>query len=68
MKLEKTVQDLESILNRLETEELSLDDSLALYEAALEKTSACMKALQEVDAKLKLLGDKEATVLDSLSE
>lgn len=46
---------LEDIVNSLERGEVSLDESLALFEEGLQISKACLQKLSEAEARLKTL-------------
>ena len=59
---EKAFQELEQIVHRLEGEELSLDDSLKLFEQGINLSRFCHQKLEEVEKKIELiLSDAKGT-------
>jgi exodeoxyribonuclease VII small subunit len=52
---EKSFQQLEKIVQRLEGEELSLDDSLRLFEEGIRLSRFCHQKLEEVEKKIELI-------------
>lgn len=52
---EKAFQQLEKIVQRLEGEELSLDDSLKLFEEGVGLSRYCNEKLTEVEKKIELI-------------
>lgn len=52
---EKSFQQLEKIVQRLEGEELSLDDSLKLFEEGIRLSRFCNQKLSEVEKKIELI-------------
>lgn len=52
---EKSFQQLESIVKRLESEELPLDDSLQLFEEGIRLSRFCNQKLEEVEKKIELI-------------
>jgi exodeoxyribonuclease VII small subunit len=52
---EKSFQQLEKIVQRLEGEELSLDDSLKLFEEGISLSRFCHSKLEEVEKKIELI-------------
>jgi exodeoxyribonuclease VII small subunit len=52
---EKAFQNLEKIVQRLETEELPLDDSLQLFEEGIKLSRFCHQRLEEVEKKIELI-------------
>jgi exodeoxyribonuclease VII small subunit len=57
---ERSFQQLEKIVQRLEGEELSLDESLRLFEEGIRLSRFCNQKLSEVEKKIELiLADSE---------
>lgn len=52
---EKSFQQLEKIVQRLEGEELSLDESLKLFEEGIALSRFCHSKLEEVEKKIELI-------------
>lgn len=52
---EKAFQQLEKIVQRLEAEELSLDESLKLFEEGIRLSRFCHQKLGEVEKKIELI-------------
>lgn len=52
---EKSFQQLEKIVQRLEAEELPLDESLQLFEEGIKLSRFCHKRLEEVEKKIELI-------------
>lgn len=52
---EKSFQQLEKIVQRLESEELSLDDSLKLFEEGISLSRFCHQKLSEVEKRIELI-------------
>jgi exodeoxyribonuclease VII small subunit len=52
---EKAFQQLEKIVQRLESEELSLDESLRLFEEGISLSRFCNTRLEEVEKKIELI-------------
>jgi exodeoxyribonuclease VII small subunit len=52
---EKAFQQLEKIVQRLEGEELSLDDSLKLFEEGIRLSRFCHQRLEQVEKKIELI-------------
>ena len=55
MSFEKKLSRLEEIVNKMESGELSLDDSLKLFEEGVKLSRECNKELNEAEQKVKLL-------------
>ena len=52
---EKAFRDLEKIVHRLEGEEMSLDESLRLFEEGIRLSRFCHQRLEEVEKKIELI-------------
>lgn len=52
---EKAFKDLETIVQRLEGEELPLDQSLQLFEEGIRLSRFCHQRLEEVEKKIELI-------------
>ena len=56
----KGLTELEQIVKQMDSSELSLDESLKLFEKGVSLTKLCQKALQDTEAKISLLiNDKD---------
>jgi exodeoxyribonuclease VII small subunit len=72
-KFESALEELESIIEQLESGDLSLDDSLAAFEKGVGLVKYCNQKLSEVESKIELLmKDKEGRLklksLNSISD
>ncbi|MBW3563681.1 MAG: exodeoxyribonuclease VII small subunit [Acidobacteria bacterium] len=54
-KFEESFRELEDIVTRLEGEELSLDESLALFEKGIRLSRFCHEKLEQVEKKIELI-------------
>ena len=52
---EKAFQNLETIVKRLESEEMPLDESLQLFEEGVRLSRFCNQKLEEVEKKIELI-------------
>ena len=52
---EESLKKLESIVDKLEKGDLSLEDSLKLFEEGVGLSSACKKELEEAEGKVQVL-------------
>ena len=52
---EKAFQQLETVVKRLESEELPLDESLQLFEEGIKLSRFCHQRLEEVEKKIELI-------------
>ena len=59
--LEQALRELESLVNKMEAGELSLDESLKHFERGVALTRACQKALSEAEQRVKILLEKNGT-------
>ena len=55
----KGLTELEQIVKQMDSADLSLDESLKLFEKGISLTKLCQKALQDAEAKISLLIDDE---------
>ena len=58
---EQDLQELENIVQKLESGELNLEQSLAQFERGVTLTRACQKALSEAEQKIQKLTEKNGT-------
>jgi len=59
-KFKETIEELESVVEQLESGDLSLEDSLAAFENGVRLVKLCNQKLSEVEKKVALLvKDKE---------
>jgi exodeoxyribonuclease VII small subunit len=57
---ERSLAELEAIVEKLEQGELSLDDSLRCFERGVQLTSTCQSALKQAEQKVEILMRKNA--------
>lgn len=70
---EDSFKELESIVRRLEGEQLTLDDSLALFEKGIRLSRFCHHKLSEVEKKIELIladakGDPSTTPFETTGD
>lgn len=68
---ETALEELESLVEKMETGELSLEDSLAAFERGVKLTRHCQSSLKAAELKVKVLtesGDLEELDIDSLDD
>ena len=66
---EKSLSELEQLVNEMETGQLSLDESLAKFEKGVALTKACHSALKQAEQRVNLLLEKHGeTQLEPFSE
>lgn len=58
LNFEKSLQELESLVEKMETGDLSLEESLKCFERGVALTRNCQKALQEAEQKVQILLEK----------
>jgi exodeoxyribonuclease VII small subunit len=71
--LEKTLADLELLVEELESGTLSLDDAMKKFEEGVKLTRMCQKTLKEAEQKVELLlqnsdGEDELMTFDNKNE
>lgn len=64
LNFEKSLSELESIVNDMEQGQLSLEDSLKRFEKGIALTSQCQQALQNAELKVSELIQKNDTLLE----
>ena len=66
---EQSLQELESLVEKMEQGDLSLEDSLSHFERGVQLSRTCQKSLREAEQKVEILmqknGQDEITALDS---
>lgn len=72
-KFEEALEELEKVVERLESGELSLEDSLAAFEEGVKLVRLCNQKLTEVEKKIELLvkdkeGKFELRLLEEIKE
>lgn len=55
---EKSLQELEALVEKMEKGDLTLEQSLQDFERGIQLTRACQKALQEAEQKVQILMGK----------
>ena len=55
--LEKSLKELEKLVEKLETGKLKLDESLTVFERGAKLTKECQTTLQNAEQKVKILMD-----------
>lgn len=59
---EESLAKLEQLVVKMESGDLSLEDSLATFEEGIRLTKECQKALRDAEQKVKMLIDKNTGV------
>ncbi len=63
---ETALARLEEITDRLESGDASLDEAIALYSEGLEIAAFCDKKLNEAEAKIKIVTEKNSRLTEEL--
>ena len=58
-KFEDAISELETIVDKLEKGELSLDESIEYFQKGIELSKYCSKKLDEVEKKISILTENE---------
>lgn len=56
---ERALDELEKLVERMEGGDLSLEESLKLYERGVELSKACQKALEAAEKRIRILSEKD---------
>ena len=59
MSFEKDIDKLEDIVYKMESDEITLEEALKLYQDGIELSKKCEKFLQKVDQKIYILKNPE---------
>ncbi len=62
---EKSLSDLETLVNKMEHGDLSLDESLSAFEAGVKLTRECQMMLDEAEQKVQILTEKNGELISS---
>jgi len=65
---EKSLQDLETIIQKMEGGTLTLEASLKAFEKGVKLAHSCQKTLANVEQKVNILTDTHLSPLDSKSD
>ncbi len=57
--LEKSLKQLEALVNKLEKGDLSLEESLKQFEQGIKLTKECRQALQTAEQKISMLSNED---------
>lgn len=63
--LEKSIEELEEIVKNLEKNDISLDESLKLFERGVVLSGQCNKLLDEAEHKVNVLLKKDGEIIES---
>lgn len=61
---EKSLLELENIISKLEGQEVSLEESIALFEKGVKLSESCRKTLENAEQKILTLTDAEGEDLN----
>lgn len=59
LSFEEALSRLEEIVNELESEEISLEDSIALYEEGIKHSKTCTQKLEEAELRIEKVNEQE---------
>lgn len=60
--LEETLCEVEGIIDRMQQQEISLEDSFVLYQQGIEKLKQCHEKIDAVEKKMLLLNQENISV------
>lgn len=61
---EEQIGELEEIVKKLERGDVSLDESLALFEQGVKLTKGCQKILDAAEKKVKILTSEDGEIVE----
>lgn len=62
MKFEDAVKELEQVVKKLESDDISLDESIKLYEYGKSLSSYCLKKLNDAEGKVTVIQKLNSTI------
>ncbi len=62
---EQSLADLETLVNKMEAGDLSLDESLAAFEDGVKLTRDCQKMLDEAQQKVQILTERNGQLIST---
>jgi exodeoxyribonuclease VII small subunit len=62
---EQSLSDLQSLVERLESGELSLEDSLSAFEQGIRLTRECQSALTQAEQKVQILLERDGELAEA---
>lgn len=62
MNYEKTIKRLEEVIEQLENKELSLDDSLKLFQEGIDLYRLCNAKLNEAEEKIQMIVEEDGVI------
>lgn len=60
-KFEQALEELNQLVNKMESGDISLEDALKHFERGIQLTRQCQQALQEAEQKVSILSEKNST-------
>ncbi len=61
LSLEKSLNELEVLVDKMESKELSLEESLTLFERGIVLTKTCQKILAEARQKIEIISNDDSS-------
>ena len=61
---EQSLNELQAIVERLESGDLSLEESLATFEQGIGLTRECQNALQDTEQRVRILLEQNGTIIE----
>ena len=58
LSIEETLKELESIIEKMEDRDSSLEDTFALYESGMKMVKACSDKIEKVEKKIEMLSEE----------
>jgi len=68
LNLEKALVELEDLIDQMESEQLSLEESLKLFKKGVSLTEDCQKALSQAEQQVEQLTQKNKTAKTTIFE
>ena len=58
LSIEETLKELETIIEKMEDRDSSLEDTFALYEAGMKMVKTCSEKIEKVEKKIEILSEE----------
>lgn len=58
LSIEDTLKELETIIEKMEDRDSSLEDTFALYEAGMKMVKTCSEKIEKVERKIEILSEE----------
>lgn len=65
---EQQLSELEVLVEHMENGDISLEDSLKIFEQGIKLARSCQKSLQDAELKVKILLSEDASALNEFKE